>query len=156
MALLDSTGAVGLDIRISIMHVPEYLREALIGLRVGHKVTVTGEMLRHHFSALLGVGFGAYTTNPVGIWVSRKAEQVVFTDTLLSFHIYPDALIDEFQDTNLVQYNIAKKLAAYHQNICMVGDDKRVALGIPQCLVTLLIDSEEELKALPNLYPKGV
>lgn len=32
-------------------------------------------------------------------------------------------LIDEYQDTNAVQYQIAKLLAAMHENICVVGDD---------------------------------
>lgn len=32
-------------------------------------------------------------------------------------------LIDEYQDTNPVQYQITKLLAAIHENICVVGDD---------------------------------
>ncbi|NDB84332.1 MAG: hypothetical protein EB127_16740 [Alphaproteobacteria bacterium] len=32
-------------------------------------------------------------------------------------------LIDEYQDTNLVQYRWVKNLAAMHKNICCVGDD---------------------------------
>jgi DNA helicase-2/ATP-dependent DNA helicase PcrA len=32
-------------------------------------------------------------------------------------------LVDEYQDTNMLQYRLAKLLASKHRNICVVGDD---------------------------------
>ncbi|SFE69262.1 ATP-dependent helicase [Thermoflexibacter ruber] len=52
---------------------------------------------------------------------------VLFRDHIDVLHKYQHkfryVLIDEFQDTNLSQYLITKKLAAVNQNICVVGDD---------------------------------
>lgn len=67
-----------------------------------------------------------------------KANAMDFDDLLLNTNIlfrdFPDVLaayqerfnyvlVDEYQDTNFSQYLIVKKLAASHQNICVVGDD---------------------------------
>jgi DNA helicase-2/ATP-dependent DNA helicase PcrA len=38
-------------------------------------------------------------------------------------HKFKYVLVDEFQDTNVAQYLITKKLAAVHRNIAVVGDD---------------------------------
>src|SRR5690606_14975876 len=61
-----------------------------------------------------------------------------FDDLLFKMHVllthYPTSLakyqhrfryimIDEYQDTNMAQYQIIKLLGAVHENICVVGDD---------------------------------
>ncbi len=47
-----------------------------------------------------------------------------FPDALNYYqHKFKYILVDEYQDTNYAQYLIVKKLAALHENICVVGDD---------------------------------
>ena len=68
----------------------------------------------------------------------KKADAMDFDDLLFNTYIlfrdFPDVLykyqkrfkfllVDEYQDTNRVQYMIVKSLAADNENICVVGDD---------------------------------
>lgn len=47
-----------------------------------------------------------------------------FPDVLDTYRNYFDyILVDEFQDTNLAQYLIIKKLSEQHHKLCVVGDD---------------------------------
>lgn len=52
---------------------------------------------------------------------------ILFRDHLDVLHKYQHkfkhVMVDEFQDTNVSQYLITKKLAAVNRNICVVGDD---------------------------------
>jgi DNA helicase-2/ATP-dependent DNA helicase PcrA len=52
---------------------------------------------------------------------------ILFRDHLDVLHKYQHkfkhVMVDEFQDTNVSQYLITKKLSAVHRNICVVGDD---------------------------------
>ncbi len=68
----------------------------------------------------------------------RASDALDFDDLLALmvnlFELYPSALeryrerykhvlVDEYQDTNVVQYRLVKMLAEEHRNLCVVGDD---------------------------------
>ncbi len=74
----------------------------------------------------------------------REARALDFGDlqleTLRLFEEHPDVtrhyqerfqhlLIDEYQDTNHVQYRLARQLAGVHGNVCVVGDDDQSIYG---------------------------
>ena len=83
------------------------------------------------FDQVVGRVFGRYAD------ALRAADAVDFDDLLLRtaelFQDHPDVLarwqqrmrhvlVDEYQDTNLVQYRIARDIAAGHGNLCATGD----------------------------------
>ncbi|NNF02187.1 MAG: UvrD-helicase domain-containing protein, partial [Bacteroidia bacterium] len=88
-----------------------------------------------------------------------KAGAMDFDDLLYNTYVllskYPDVLhkyqnkfkyllVDEFQDTNYVQYVIVKKLSAQHENICVVGDDAQSIYAFRGATILNILNFEKD------------
>ncbi|MBF0460050.1 MAG: UvrD-helicase domain-containing protein [Magnetococcales bacterium] len=66
---------------------------------------------------LNAMDFGDLLTNCLALWQEHP-------EVLDSYrHRFLHILVDEYQDTNAVQYEWIKRLASLHGNVCVVGDD---------------------------------
>lgn len=92
-----------------------------------------------------------------------KASAMDFDDLLYKTNVllkkYPEVLykyqqkfryilVDEYQDTNFSQYLIVKKLAAMHQNICVVGDDAQSIYAFRGANIQNILNFEKDYPEL--------
>ncbi len=92
-----------------------------------------------------------------------RAGAMDFDDLLINtyklFDQYPDVLnkyqqkfryvlVDEYQDTNFVQYLIVKKLAAVNRNLCVVGDDAQSIYAFRGANIQNILNFEEDYPEL--------
>ncbi len=73
------------------------------------------EEYHRHLKAYNAFDFDDLIARPVELWAKYPE--------VLGRHRYRYVMVDEFQDTSIMQYRLLHQLVSAHRNICCVGDD---------------------------------
>jgi len=84
------------------------------------------------------VDFGDLLTLPVKIFTEHPEVLAKYQN------LWKYILVDEYQDTNQVQYKFTKMLAAAHRNIFVVGDDAQAIYGFRGANLQNILDFEDD------------
>jgi DNA helicase II / ATP-dependent DNA helicase PcrA len=66
-------------------------------------------------------------------------------------HRFKYVMVDEFQDTNVSQYLITRKLSAVNQNICVVGDDAQSIYAFRGANIQNILNFEKDYPDLTTI-----
>ncbi len=104
---------------------PDMIKADDVGSAVNGQMGKIYTMYQERLRTLNACDFGDLMLHCITIW-KNPANKDVLEDLQRRFKYL---LVDEYQDTNVAQYQWLRLLALSHQNICCVGDDDQSIYG---------------------------
>ncbi len=130
----------------SLISVNEYLRNEIFKAEdEGNRVPDMGRVYKTYQERLL-------KANAMDFDDLLFNTNVLFRDHIDVLNKYQQkfryVMVDEFQDTNVSQYLITRKIAAVHQNICVVGDDAQSIYAFRGANIQNILNFEKDYPEL--------